>query len=231
MAPVPLLIITADDYGYAPGYDRGILDAAGAETVDAVSAFSGPPRSPDPAPLLEAGVEIGLHLEGFPRGLVGGERELELMRAHVAGELKRFERLFHRGPAYIDGHLHGHAGGPQTEAVAEFARERGLPVRSASEEHRRRLRELGVITQDHLIGRLLESEPALPPDLDEGGELAEGVTEWLVHPGHADPASGSSYDAGREEDLRLLLALGGWDAWAARGIERRTHAEALSAVA
>jgi chitin disaccharide deacetylase len=228
---VPVLIVTADDYGYMPDYDRGILEAVAAGAVDAVSAFSGPARSPDPAPLLETGVEIGLHLDGFPMSLVGGERELELMRAHVAGQLQGFEQIFGTGPAYIDGHRHCHAGGPQTDAVAEFARDRGVPVRSVGEAHRGRLRELGAMTPDHLIGRVVESDPALPAELDEGGALAEGVTEWMVHPGHADHASGSSYDAGREEDLSLLLALGDRDAWAAREIERRTHAEALGAAA
>lgn len=228
---MPFLIVTADDYGYAPEYDRGILEAAIAGAVDAVSAFSGPERSGDPALLLESGVEIGLHLDGFPLALIGGERELELMRGHVVGELERFEQLVGAPPAYIDGHRHCHAGTPHTEAVAEFARERGLPVRGTSELHRQRLRDLGVITEDHLIGRVHEADPALPVELDEGGQLAEGVTEWMVHPGHADPGSGSAYDAGREEDLRLLLMLGDREAWAGRGVERRTHTEALVAAA
>jgi chitin disaccharide deacetylase len=228
---MPLLIVTADDYGYAPEYDRGILEAAAAGAVDAVSAFAGPVRVPDPAPLLETGVEIGLHLDGFPLALTGGERELELMRGHVAGELERFEQLFGVPPAHVDGHRHCHAGTSQTEAVAEFARERRLPVRGTSEVHRQRLRDLGVITEDHLIGRVDEADPALPAELDEGRRLADGVTEWMVHPGHADPASGSGYDAGREEDLRLVLMLGDREAWAARGIERRTHAEALTTAA
>jgi chitin disaccharide deacetylase len=231
MCPVSVLIVTADDYGYAPAYDRGILEAAADGAVDAVSAFSRAERAGDAARLLAAGVEIGLHLDGLPLGMAGGERELELMRAHVAGEIERFEHLFGRAPAYIDGHRHCHAGNPQTEAVAEPARERGLPVRGVSDQHRRRLRELGVVTADHLIGRSREADPVLPAELDEGGELAHGVTEWMTHPGHADPGSGSSYDLGRQEDLRLLLALGDRDAWAARGIERRTHAEALTAAA
>jgi predicted glycoside hydrolase/deacetylase ChbG (UPF0249 family) len=228
---VPLLIVTADDYGYAPEYDRGILEAAAAGAIDAVSAFSGPERSGDPEPLLATGVEIGLHLDGFPLALIGGGRELEPMRAHVARELERFEQLFGVSPAYVDGHRHCHAGGPQTEAVAEFARERGRPVRGTSELHRRRLRDLGVVTADHLIGRVHETDLALPAELADGGRLADGVTEWMVHPGHPDPASGSGYDAGREEDLRLVLMLGDREAWAARGIERRTHAEALTAAA
>ena len=48
----------------------------------------------------------------------------------------------------------------------------------------------------------------------------------MVHPGHPDPASGSAYDAGREQDLRLLVDL--LDAGPLRGL-RATHAGALGA--
>jgi predicted glycoside hydrolase/deacetylase ChbG (UPF0249 family) len=229
--PSRMLIITADDYGYVPDYDDGILEVVRAGAVDAVSAFTRPAHTPDPGPLLETGVEIGLHLDGFPKGLAGGERELELMRAHVAGELERFRQLFAREAAYIDGHRHCHAGGPQTEAVADHARELGVAVRAVSDQHRTRLRGLGVATIDNLIGRVDETEPAPPPELGKGGELAEGVTEWMVHPGHPTDDGDSAYDAGRGEDLRLLVELGDREAWAARGIERRTHAEALAATA
>src|SRR4051794_88448 len=34
-----VLIITADDYGYSPRYDEGIVEAAGAGAVDSVSVM------------------------------------------------------------------------------------------------------------------------------------------------------------------------------------------------
>ena len=34
--------------------------------------------------------------------------------------------------------------------------------------------------------------------------LPDGVTEWVVHPGHPDPEAGSSYDIARQEDLGTL---------------------------
>ena len=41
------LIISADDYGYSPAYDEGILEAAEAEAIDAVSVLvrRGPVRA------------------------------------------------------------------------------------------------------------------------------------------------------------------------------------------
>ena len=44
-------------------------------------------------------------------------------------------------------------------------------------------------------------DPAEPPEVRNP---PEGVTEWMVHPGHADSDSGSSYDLARQEDLGLL---------------------------
>jgi predicted glycoside hydrolase/deacetylase ChbG (UPF0249 family) len=56
------LIVTADDWGYSSRYNAGIAEALGAGAVDAVSAMVLRPAC-DPGPLLEYGVEVGLHLE------------------------------------------------------------------------------------------------------------------------------------------------------------------------
>jgi predicted glycoside hydrolase/deacetylase ChbG (UPF0249 family) len=228
------LIITADDYGYRPSYDRGIVEAARAGAVDAVGAMVSRDRC-DPGPLLETGVEIGLHLElaGWaggalaPPGHRAGPHERERAVGELVAQLARFEALFGRPPAYLDGHRHCHAAPGLAAAMAQAARERGLPVRSVDAAHRRTLRCIGVPTPDRLIGRLDEREPALPAELREALEgderLAGGATEWMVHPGHPDRDSESSYDRGRGEDLELLLELGDRAAWAARGIRRLAH--------
>lgn len=196
---MPSLIITADDYGYAAAYDEGIAEAARAGAVDAVSAMVTRGEA-DPAPLAGSGVEVGLHLE--------------LEASTLEDQLAEFERRFGRPPAYLDGHHHCHARGPAAVAVANLARERELPVRSVDARHRRLLRCKGVATPDRLVGRASEDEPAVPSEVraalrGEGtwGGAVDGAIEWMTHPGHADPVVGSSYDAGRQEDLRLLLEL------------------------
>jgi hypothetical protein len=213
-----VLIVTADDWGYSPAYNRGILEAAEAAAIDAVSAMVGRPWC-DPAPLRRSGVEVGLHLEVDALA----DPEVERARAAVGAQVERFERLFGRPPAYVDGHHHCHAWPGFAETVAEMAAVRGLPVRSADVEHRDLLRARGIPTQDRLIGRLGPDQPARPFEL-EG--LPEGVTEWMVHPGMPDPEAGSSYDGAREEDLRLVLALG--QDVGLRSL-RLTHAEAFAA--
>jgi predicted glycoside hydrolase/deacetylase ChbG (UPF0249 family) len=191
--PQPVLIVAADDYGYARGYNRGILEAAQAGALDGVSAMVGRSRC-DAGPLLETGVEIGLHLE------LAGESP--------AAQVERFESLFGRPPAYLDGHKHCHADPSVAEEVIRIAAELEIPVRSIDEPHRERLRRAGVPTPDRLVGRLDSSEPALPAELAQGRQLPAGVTEWMVHPGHPDPESGSSYDGARREDLELVLRVG-----------------------
>jgi predicted glycoside hydrolase/deacetylase ChbG (UPF0249 family) len=223
------LIITADDYGYWPSYDRGILGAAAAGAVDAVSAMVTRPRL-DPAPLLDTGAEIGLHLE-LPRDLVARRRagDAERRRAlrALTRQLESFEAAFGRPPAYLDGHRHCHAHPGLGEPVAEASAARGLMVRPVSEGHRQLLRAHGVLTVDRVVGRLSEDEEALPRELEDaihGRGLPGGVTEWMVHPGYPDPAFGSAFDAGREEDLDLLLRLRLCPALSAA---RLTHAAAL----
>jgi chitin disaccharide deacetylase len=211
-----VLIITADDYGYAPSYDAGILEAARAGALDALGAMV--LRDPDPTPLRDAVVEVGLHLE-------------RLDERPVAEQAASFERLFGGPPAYLDGHHHCHAEPDVAAEVAEVAAALGTPVRAVSATHRRLLRAAGVACADRIVGRLSEAEPAMPAELTawlERGSDPPGVSEWMVHPGHPDPGVGSRYDSGRAEDLRLLLELGDRDAWAARGIVRAGPRAALT---
>jgi predicted glycoside hydrolase/deacetylase ChbG (UPF0249 family) len=225
------LIITADDYGYSPRYDEGIVEAAGAGAVDSVSVMVAR-NALDPQPLLDTGVEAGLHLD-LPLELTAGERagarERDAALRILGEQLDAFEAAIGRSPAYLDGHHNCHAHTGLAEPLAREARERGLPVRSIDAAHRRILREEGVATPDRLIGRYSEeAEAALPPELqpvvDGEAELPPGVTEWMVHPGHPDPKSGSGYDLARKEDLDLLLSLCLLPAL--RGA-RRTHAAAF----
>jgi predicted glycoside hydrolase/deacetylase ChbG (UPF0249 family) len=222
------LIITADDYGYAPAYDAGIVEAARAGAIDSASVLVR--RAPVQATtLLLTGVEVGLHLEFDATGAVAGGIERRSAQTSLALQLDRFAEAFGRPPAFLDGHHHCHAQPGLAGVVGRMAAELGLPVRSVDAAHRRLLRGLDVATPDLLVGRLGEAEPATPPELEEvlgGGPSPGGIVEWMVHPGHRDPASGSSYDLGREQDLRLLLDLR--ESGSLLGL-RATHSRALGA--
>jgi predicted glycoside hydrolase/deacetylase ChbG (UPF0249 family) len=219
------LIITADDYGYFPEYDRGILEVATAGRVDAVSAFSTRPET-DPGPLLATGVEIGLHLDlGAPGDAPRpGEEQRRRAAGEIAAQIDAFGELFGTEPAYLDGHHHCHAREGLGTVVADTALAHGLPVRSAHGRQRRLLRCRGVPTQDLLIGRWDEAQPVLPPALASAKAAAglPGTVIWMVHPGYRAARPRSAYDAGREDDIRMLL-----DWTPPEGVERATHRSAL----
>ncbi len=226
-----LLIITADDYGYSRGYDAGITEAAAANAVDSVSVMVTRGRL-DVGPLLATGVETGIHLElplELEEGQRAGGREREGALRELDRQLEAFETALGRPAAYLDGHRHCHAHAGLAAPLGREAARRGLPVRSIDARHRRTLRRAGAATPDRLIGRYSEEpDGALPVELrgvvEGDGSLPPGVTEWMVHPGHPDPESGSGYDQARQEDLDLLLSLGLLPALASA---RRTHVAAL----
>jgi predicted glycoside hydrolase/deacetylase ChbG (UPF0249 family) len=218
---VDALIITADDYGYAPAYDRGILEAVEAGAVDAVGVMAGR-EGFNPWPLGVSEIEVGLHLE-----LPDASYRRAAMAA-VETQLDRFREAFRREPAFIDGHKHCHAQPGIAIAIARRAAELGAAVRAVDVGHRELVRSAGALTTDRLIGRMGEREPALPDEVNGlliGDSGRPGVVEWMVHPGHADSSTGSSYDHGREEDLRLLLGLS--EEPALRRV-RAPHAQALA---
>jgi predicted glycoside hydrolase/deacetylase ChbG (UPF0249 family) len=189
------LTIVADDFGMSAAYDRGMLEAAQGGAIDGAGVMVR--RSHERvAALLASGVDVGLHLEA-------GEGE-ELSAEELAAQLAEFERVAGGPPDYIDGHHHCHAGAAAAR-VAALAAERGIPVRSVSHEHRALLRAAGVRTCDLLAGRYEEDEPVVPAEV-LAPPPGVGSIEWMVHPGHPDPACGSTYDAGRGEDLEAVLA-------------------------
>jgi predicted glycoside hydrolase/deacetylase ChbG (UPF0249 family) len=152
----------------------------------------------DPQPLLDSGVEIGLHIEFEGRW---GPRSGASARTSLRVQLERFGDLFNRWPSFLNGHHHCHARPELATPVFQTAKAIGAPVRSVNPDHRQWLRERNIDTPDLLIGRTESRQEAEPRELHDP---PAGVTEWMTHPGHADSQSGSSYDKARQEDLNLL---------------------------
>ena len=194
------LIITADDYGYWPSYNEGILAAIDSGGIDAVSVMTERPDC-DPVPLLDLGVELGLHVDFESRW---GARSGASAKTSLRVQMERFTDLFGRWPAFINGHHHCHARPELATPVFEMALQVGCPVRAVGRDHRQWLSERGIDTTDHLIGRTEPDEPVQPENLHS---LGDGITEWFVHPGYPDRESGSSYDEARKEDLDLVTRL------------------------
>ena len=195
------LVVNADDLGYDPGIDRGILEAhargivrsatAMVDTRFAAAALRGAPRS----------LGIGLHLV-LGEGLAGPAVAAEILR-----QLDRFEALRGAAPTHLDGHKHAHARPGVLDLVAAVAADRGLPVRALDAATRARLRARGVATTDAFLGdatlRPAWTEAALLRAIDG---LAEGVTELMAHPGYRPEEVATSFGVEREEELLALTA-------------------------
>lgn len=114
------ITLCADDFGIAPGVDRGILELAGRGRLSAVSCMTTAIAWPQDAPRLRdvpAGIELGVHIvltsPQRPLGLLWADAMLgRLDRAAISTTIERqidaFESALGRAPDFIDGHLHVH---------------------------------------------------------------------------------------------------------------------------
>ncbi|NLF74781.1 MAG: ChbG/HpnK family deacetylase [Chloroflexi bacterium] len=152
------LIVNADDFGRAPGVNRGILEAYEAGIVTSTTVMI---NYPDAAPGLEQALAkapdlgIGLHLNltaGYP--VLPAERipslvkedgqfvhirdwaghmaafEPEHVRAELVAQLDRFLSLAGRPPDHLDSHHHGAYLHPDAlSVVLEIAHRYNIPMR------------------------------------------------------------------------------------------------------
>lgn len=196
-----LLVVNADDLGYDPEIDRGILEAHTGGLVTSTTAMVGTPFSAAALAAAPRTLGVGLHAVLDP-GLGRAEAE-----AALRTQLERFVALRGAPPTHLDSHKHAHAAPALLEAFAAVARERALPVRAVDGAMRTALRARGVVTADHFLG-----DAARRPAWDEASLVAalqalpDGVTEVMAHPGHAPSHARTSFGAEREIELAALCS-------------------------
>jgi hypothetical protein len=194
-----LLVVNADDLGYDPEIDRGILEAHARGIVTSATAMVETTFSARALALAPRSLGIGLHAVLDP-GAGRAEAERALRR-----QLEAFRALRGAPPTHLDSHKHAHAAPAVLEAVAAVAGAAGLPVRAIDPEMRRALRERGVATADAFLGdaalRPAWSLAALRAAL---GGIGEGITELMAHPGHAPSHARTSFGVEREIELEAL---------------------------
>jgi chitin disaccharide deacetylase len=205
-----VLVVNADDLGYDPEIDRGILEAHRRGIVTSASAMVDTAHAAAALVSAPASLGVGLH------AVLDPDLSAEEAEAEVRRQLGRFEVL--RGtPTHLDSHKHAHAAPAVLASLAVVARERGLPVRAVDVAMRAALRARGVRTADHFLGdaalrpcwtpeRLLAALTALTP----------GTTELMCHPGHPPSRARTSFGRERQVELAALC-----DPRARRAIEAR----------
>jgi predicted glycoside hydrolase/deacetylase ChbG (UPF0249 family) len=215
-----LLVVNADDLGYDPEIDRGILEAHARGIVTSATAMVETPFSARALGLAPASLGVGLHAVLDP-----GARRVEAERA-LRRQLAAFRALRGADPTHLDSHKHAHAAPDVLEAFAAIAAELGLPVRAIDPGMRSALRARGVLTADAFLGdaarRPAWSRATLLAAL---ASLGEGVTELMAHPGHAPSHARTSFGAEREIELEALCDPEARRALGASGVRLCHYAE------
>jgi chitin disaccharide deacetylase len=198
-AAVRRLIVNADDLGYDPEIDRGILEAFAGGLVTSASAMVDTPFAAAALAAAPPALGLGLHAV-LPGGCRPGRAAEELRR-----QLRRFRELRGGPPTHLDSHRHAHGTPGLLEPFARVALEEGLPLRSIDDGMRAALRARGVRTSDAFLG-----DAALRPCwtrerlLGQLSALPGGTSELMAHPGYAPSQARTSFGAEREVELRAL---------------------------
>lgn len=221
-----LLVVNADDLGYDPEIDRGILEAHAGGIVTSATAMVDTPFAAAALAAAPPTLGVGLHAVLDPAS------SREDAEAALRRQLARFQALRGRPPTHLDSHKHAHAAAAVLDAVAAVAAEGGLPVRAIDAGMRRVLRARGVLAADAFLGDAAR-RPAwtLPALLAALADVRDGVTELMAHPGHAPSHARTSFGAEREVELQALCDPAVRQAVARAGIRLCDYGEARAALA
>jgi predicted glycoside hydrolase/deacetylase ChbG (UPF0249 family) len=223
------LIVNADDFGWSPGVNRGVITAHQHGVVTSASLMVRWPAAAEAAAYSRAhpDLSVGLHVDLGQRAYRDGRHvtlyevvpydEGPAIAAEVARQVAEFRRLVGRDPTHLDSHQHVHRNGVAGPVLARIARELAVPLRDCSPDVRfcgsfygqgpKGVPAPGAIT----VERLLEILAALPP----------GVTELMCHPGDGDELN-AMYVRERAEEVKVLCNPRVRAGLAAEGIELRS---------
>lgn len=224
------LLINADDFGFTPDVNAGILCAhregilASTTLMATGDAFEDAVRLAHETPSLDVGCHLVL-AQGrslvtgrpFPHGPQGLIPLLLKRRMDVEAELRaQLERLAGVGirPTHLDAHKHTHLLPGVFRIVVRLAQEFGVPyvrvpleIPVARRYYIRMMRAHGVRATDHFLGFGLTgslTEQTLAALLRR---LPSGVTELMCHPGYFGLELKQAQTRLKESRLRELEAL------------------------
>jgi predicted glycoside hydrolase/deacetylase ChbG (UPF0249 family) len=194
------VLVVADDLGYDPGIDEGILEAHARGVVTAASALVDGAWAETALATAPRTLAVGLHL-ALPPG-AGPEQAGE----EVVRQLRRFEAIRGAPPTHVDGHKHVHAEAAVLSALLRTAGAARLRVRALDPDMRERIRAAGGRASDHFLGdaglrpcwtaeRLVAGIAALRP----------GTTEIMMHPGRRPRQVRTSFGIERETELAAAV--------------------------
>jgi predicted glycoside hydrolase/deacetylase ChbG (UPF0249 family) len=211
------LLVVADDLGYDPAIDQGILEAHARGIVTAASALVDGSLAGAALAAAPDTLGLGLHL-----ALPAGTREEEAGR-EIVRQLRLFEDIRGAPPVHVDGHKHVHAEPPVLAALLRIAGPLRLRIRALDGAMRDRIRLSGARACDHFLGDAA-LRPCWTPArlLAAVAQLPAGTTEIMMHPGLRPTHARTSFGAEREVELAAAVDPGVLDALRGAGVELRS---------
>ena len=184
------LIVNADDLGYDPEIDRGILEAHARGIVTRATAMVDTPFAAARCGPRRPRCGVGLHAVLDPAASRAAAEEA------LRAQLRRFEALRGAPPTHLDSHKHAHA----VPAPARGDRRAWPPGRAC------RSASIDLATRVGAPGRRGGDDRSLPgrrraaPGLDarrrssrRSTRVEEGVTELMAHPGYPPSHARTSF--------------------------------------
>ncbi len=198
-----VLVVNADDFGYSPGVNRGIVECHRRGIVTSTSLMVDAKGTAEAVALGQENpdLSIGLHWDVFGED----ERDFDLddvpaVREEFRRQLERFQELLGRPPTHVDSHRHAHREDHLLPVFEELVEPLGVPLRGD-----RRVKFVGGFYAQWEWG-VTELDYVRVPFLEQllREEVAEGWTELSCHPGYVTPRFDSMYSSEREEEIRTL---------------------------
>jgi len=231
------LIINADDFGYSPGINKGILISFRRGVITSTSLMINQPFTAEAVQIMKtySDLHAGLHIN-LTRGTpVGNPSEINslidkngyfkkvehffagsIMAAEVEKEvLAQLESFYNTGleATHLDAHQHVHRHPTVMKAIIKGARIYNIPVRNINKETRSLLIAEKIPTPDYFISNFYNEGATLDNLRSVLSFLAEkyprGVVELMIHPGLKDGnPQKSSYYSQRAEEFKILCSQG-----------------------
>jgi predicted glycoside hydrolase/deacetylase ChbG (UPF0249 family) len=198
-----VLIVNADDFGCSHGINGGIIEAHTRGIVTSTSLMMTGAATSEAATLARDHPALGVGLHWDLDGMRAPKVDLDdraAVRAELARQLERFERLTGQPPTHVDSHHHVHREPGINPIARELAQALGVPLREDG-----RVRhvggfygqwEYGVTDPAHISVEFLIEVLR--------NEVGEGWTELGCHPGRLLGDFTSAYYAEREVELSTL---------------------------
>lgn len=228
------LIVNADDLGRAAGINAGIARAHRDGIVTAATLMVSAPASVAAGRLARElpSLDVGVHLAltygrpvsdaaripslvdaggafpAKPEAFLGtGRAVAQEALIEYRAQYGQARDLLGRAPSHLDSHHWLHDEPALEWAITELARATGTPVRQHSAAQRDRFRAAGLRTTDAFRRDFQHGgHIGVPRLIALLGEITDGVTELMCHPGEPDAelAATSAYAADRTVELATL---------------------------